>query len=262
MIRKLWNGACGMVAQALKIDTIANNVANVNTSGFKKSRITFEDLLYRTMGAPGNPVRDPVQAEGLLTGQGSRATQQRVSFLPGSLLETGRELDFAIDGEGFFRVILPDGREAFTRAGNFYRDGEGALVTAEGYQVDVLPPELSGLDYAELLVEKEGAVLQLNTESEVVGSSRMSLYRFRNAEGLQALGNNLWAATEASGEPERGYPGENGLGLVLQGFQEQSNVNLVEEMTGLILAQRAYEINSRSVRTADEMWQIANQIRR
>lgn len=262
MIRKLWNSACGMMAQALKIDTIANNVANVNTPGFKKSKILFEDLLYRTMAAPGNPVQDPVQAQHLLTGQGARAAQQRVSFLPGSFLETGRELDFAIDGEGFFRVILPDGREAFTREGNFYRNGEGALVTAEGYPVDILSPELAGLDYARILVDTDGTVEQLNAESVAVGTSRLPLYRFRNPEGLEALGNNLWAATAASGEPERGNPGEDGFGRILQGFMEQSNVNLVEEMTNLVLAQRAYEINSRSVRTADEMWQIANQIRR
>ncbi len=218
-----------MLAQSLKIDTIANNIANVNTDGYKRSRINFQDLLYRRVEGPGEPIVPRGEGE-LQVGSGVRVAANRVIFEQGVLRETGRELDWAIEGEGFFRVVLPDNREAFTRVGRFYRDAFGNLVTQDGYFVEPLPEE--------------------------------GIYSFSNPQGLERLGGNLWVATENSGDPLEGRPGEDGLGIVRQAHLESSNVSLLKEITSLIMSQRAYEISARTIRTADEMWGMANRMRR
>ncbi|RJX27845.1 MAG: flagellar basal-body rod protein FlgG [Dethiobacter sp.] len=261
MIRKLWNSATGMLAQSFKIDTIANNVANVNTTGFKKKSVLFQDLMYRSLRGPGNPVA-PNEEGKLLVGQGVKPAAIKTYFLPGVLRETGIELDMAIQGEGFFRILLPDGRESFTRVGGFSLDPTLNLVTEDGYLVDLLPQELAGREFTSISIDSNGTVRLYNDAGEVTREGETAIYRFQNPEGLEAIGRNLWLATENSGEPLRGRPEDEGFGAIKQKFLEQSNVSMVEEMTSLILAQRAYEISSRAVRTADEMWALANQIRK
>lgn len=261
MITKLWSSASGMVAQTFKIDTIANNIANANSTGFKKKAAHFQDLLYRSFKSPGNPVVLDTE-DALLVGQGVKPVVSKTNFMQGVLSETGRELDMAIQGEGLFRVLLPDGRHAFTRAGTFAFDAAGQLVTAEGYRVELLPEELGGKEFSKLSVERDGTILLYNENGEAMGEGVAEIFRFENAEGLEAIGRNLWLATENSGQPLPGRPGDAGFGTIMQKFLEQSNVNMAEEMTRLIMAQRAYELSSRAVRTADEMWSLANQIRR
>ncbi len=229
MIGKLRSAATGMLAQSLKIDTISNNIANVNTDGYKKSRISFQDLLYRRVEGSGEPIV-PGGEGALQVGAGVRVVTDGIIFEQGVLRETGRDLDWAIEGEGFFRVVLPDNREVFTRVGRFYRDAEDNLVTQDGHLVEPLPEEV--------------------------------IYSFSNPQGLKRLGGNLWLATENSGEPLEGSPGEGNFGIVRQGQLESSNVSLLEEITSLIMAQRAYEISARTIRTADEMWGMANRMRR
>ncbi len=261
MIRKLWNSASGMLAQSLKIDVIANNVANINTTAFKKTDVQFQDLAYRAAEGVGEPVV-PRSAENLLIGQGVQPSAVRTYFLQGILQETNRELDLAIEGEGFFRVVLPDGREVFTRAGAFRLDGASNLVTEDGYAADLLPQEMKGWAFTGIEINPDGVFRLFDEEGEVMGEGVIQLFRFQNSEGLAAMGKNLWQATTNSGEPLPGRPESEGYGSIRQKFLEQSNVSLLEEMTRLIMAQRAYEMSSRAVRTADDMWSMANNIRK
>ncbi|UNC91769.1 flagellar basal-body rod protein FlgG [Candidatus Contubernalis alkaliaceticus] len=261
MIYNLWSGASGLLAQSLKIDTIANNIANVNTEGFKKKDATFQDLYYKNILGPGKPVI-PGEHTGLFVGTGVKVSATRTSFAQGIIRETRSDLDFAIDGDGFFRVRLPDGSEAFTRNGNFYRDGAGNLVTAQGYLVELLPENLRGIEGTTFIVDEKGHIMVMDDQGEIIEEGRVVVYRFNNPAGLEAQGDNLWAATGNSGEPEAGFPGEEGFGFIRQQHLESSNVSLIEEMTRLIMAQRAFEVSSRSILTADEMWGMANQLRR
>lgn len=261
MIRKLWNSASGMLAQSLKIDAIANNVANINTTAFKKNEVLFQDLAYRAMEGRGEPM-EPGSGENLRVGQGVKPAATRMSFLQGILQETNRERDFAILGDGFFRILLPDGSQAFTRAGGFGLDAGYNLVTEDGYTVDLLPQDMRGWAFTSISVEPNGTIRLYDEDGEIMGEGVATLYRFQNTEGLEAMGKNLWRTTANSGEPEPGRPGSQGFGVVQQKFLEQSNVSMLEEMTRLIMAQRAYEMSSRAVRTADDMWSMANQIRK
>jgi len=257
MIRQLRTGAAGMQAQSFKVDTIANNIANINNDGFQRSSVSFRDLVYQAVSGPGNPVV-PDRENGRQVGGGTRAEAATV-FSQGILRRTGRDLDFGIAGGGFLRLLLPDGREVYTRSGAFGRDAAGNLVTAQGYKADFLtgkPPETTSFT-----VSTDGRVQYFNQEGKA-GEGTAVIYRFRNPSGLERLGNNMYAPTDNSGQAEAGQPGQNGFGLLRQGDLESSNVNLTEEMTELIMTQRAYELNSRAVRTADEMWAMANQIRR
>ncbi|MBS4021268.1 MAG: flagellar basal-body rod protein FlgG [Dethiobacter sp.] len=261
MIRKLWNSAAGMLAQSFKVDTIANNVANINTIGFKKKEVHFQDLLYSSARSAGKPAALNEQ-EKLLVGQGVKPAVAKTYFSQGMLQETGRELDMAILGDGFFQIRLPDGRAGFSRAGGFTLDSALRLVTEDGYLVDMLPPHLSGKEFTTISIDSDGLVRLYNDAGEVTGEGEAAIYRFKNPEGLESMGRNLWLATENSGEAVGGRPGTAGLGAVRQKFLEYSNVSMIEEMTSLILAQRAYELSSRAVKTADDMWAIANQIRK
>lgn len=260
MISILWSSASGMLAQAARIDTIANNVANVNTTGFKRQDARFQDLLYRPVSGPGMPVEP--EADRVWAGHGVKMSAVTTSFIQGMPRETGRELDMALVGDGFFRILLPDGEEAYTRAGSFHQDAAGNLVTENGYRVDIFPAELVGRPFASLTINPNGQIQLFDENETLIGEGYAQIFRFQNSEGLAPRGENLWLATANSGEPQSGRPGTEGFGVVIQRSLEQSNVNLVEEMTRLIVAQRAYEISSRAVRTADDMWSLANQIRR
>ncbi|MGM0578353.1 MAG: flagellar basal-body rod protein FlgG [Myxococcota bacterium] len=256
MIRSLKTAATGMEAQQLHIDVIANNISNVNTVGFKKGRAEFQDLFYQEVRAARRS--EVAEAEGapapLEVGQGTRPIATTKVFTTGSFKQTGNDLDVAIEGEGFLRVQRPDGTYAYTRDGQLKIDADGQVVNAEGRPLDppvVVPPETT-----QLIVERDGTMkVMLPEETLPMEVGQLELSRFVNPAGLKSLGHNLYEETEASGIPFHGMPGEEGLGTVTQGALESSNVEVVQEMIDLISAQRAYEINSRVVRAADEMLQ-------
>ena len=255
MIRALHTAATGMDAQQKKMDVTANNLANVNTTGFKKSRAHFQDLLYQTVRAPGTASAQSTRVpSGLQIGLGVRTVSTQKAFTTGDLKQTGNDLDIAIEGKGFFQVTLPDGQIVYTRAGNFTLDDQGQLVTQDGYLVEptiTIPPDATAVTIA---ADGTVSVPQAGqTEASQVG--QIQLANFINPGGLESIGRNFYRATDASGQPQVGPPGLQGIGTLTQGFLEMSNVKVVEEMIGLIQSQRAYEINSRVVRAADEMMQ-------
>lgn len=265
MIRSLWTAATGMKAQQLNIDTISNNLANVNTNGYKTQRMEFKDLLYATIKKTNltDDVGAPVNLE---VGHGVMPTATTRDFKNGSLVETQNNLDFAIDGDGFFSVSLPNGEIRYTRDGSFKLsvDGdEATLVTSEGYYVlseddDVIVIE-SGL--RDITVDNLGYITATDEDGEIVEIGRLKLVNFVNPAGLLSEGQNLYSATVASGE-EILLEADTMKSKVIQGYLEASNVQVVEEMVKMITAQRAYEINSKSIQTADEMLQMANNLRR
>ena len=260
MIRALYTAATGMDAQQARMDNIAHNLANVNTTGFKKSRIEFEDLVYRQMRIPGSPTSPTGEAPiGLEVGLGTRPTGSARDFSSGNLRPTNAPLDLAIEGRGMFQVTLPSGETAYTRAGAFHLNGEGLLVTAEGHPVEpqvTIPPDAIAVS-----ISKDGIVavaLQGQAAASQIGTVELAL--FQNPAGLRALGGNLFASTTASGEPIVAAAGSDGLGTIAQGFLEESNVSVAEEMVNMILGQRAYEANSRVLRASDEMLQQVNSL--
>ena len=263
MIRAMFTAATGMIAQQTNIDTIAHNMANVNTTGFKKSRVNFQDLLYETIKPPGGLTADGTSIpEGIQIGHGVRPSSVAKLFTPGSLIQSGNELDLAIEGEGFFQVDHPDGSVAYSRDGSFRRSQDGTLVTVDGYKLN---PAITIPDEARFVtISPDGAVSVIipgQTGSQPVGE--IQLVRFPNPSGLDAsMGHNLLLETDASGAPVQGEPGIDGIGTIAQGFLENSNVQTVEEIIGMIIAQRAYEANSKVIQTSDEMLQLANNVRR
>lgn len=262
MIRSLWTAATGMQAQTINIDVISNNLANVSTSGFKKSRAEFQDLLYETLQPPGSSSsQDTEVPSGVQLGHGARPSAVLKIFNQGSLENTTNELDLAIEGDGFFQIMLPNGETAYTRAGEFKLDSEGRIVTADGF---TLEPELTiPTDATSITVGMDGTVSVLqageSTPSEI-GS--IELARFVNPSGLISVGKNLFERSNASGDDITGTAGEDGFGTIAQGFLEMSNVSVVDEMVNMITAQRAYEVNSKAIQTADEMLQTANNVKR
>lgn len=259
-MRALWTAATGMHAQQLTLDVAANNLANVQTAGFKRSRVDFQDLVYETLQAPGAASAQGQEIpSGFQIGHGSRAVATQRLFIKGDLQQTGNSLDLAIEGEGFFQILQPSGETAYTRAGAFKKDSEGRMVTSDGF---TLQPEITiPQDALSVTVGVDGTVSVTQPgqqQPQQVGT--IELVRFINPAGLQSQGRNLFIPTQASGDAIPGTPGLDGLGTLLQGFVESSNVNVVEEMVGLIISQRAYEINSRAIRTADEMMQTANNL--
>jgi flagellar basal-body rod protein FlgG len=262
MIRSLWTSATGMQAQALNLDVIANNLANVNTAGFKKSRAEFQDLLYETLRPAGTSSSQDTQVPtGIQIGHGTRPSTVLKIFSQGNMENTKNELDLAIEGDGFFQIILPNGETAYTRDGSFKLDSDGRIVNSDGF---ALEPEISiPSDALSISVGIDGTVSVLqagdSTPSEI---GTIELARFVNPAGLISTGRNLYITSEASGDEMTGTPGEDGLGSIAQGFLEMSNVSVVDEMVSMITAQRAYEVNSKSIQTADEMLQIANNIKR
>lgn len=262
MMRALWSAAAGMMAQQFHVDTIANNLANINTAGFKRARVDFEDLIYETikpagtLTAAGTPV--PV---GIEVGHGAVVSATTRIFETGSLQRSENPLDLAIEGDGFFQIMLPDGRIAYTRDGAFRITADGRLTNAQGY---LLEPEITiPPDAIEITIGEDGKVsVLLAGETEPTEIGTIEIVKFINPAGLHAMGKNLFLATAASGDPISGTPGTEGLGTIAQGFLERSNVNIVDEMVNMIIAQRAYEANSRSVLTADFMLGVATGLRR
>ncbi|WP_319588670.1 flagellar basal-body rod protein FlgG [uncultured Desulfobulbus sp.] len=254
-MRSLWTATTGMSAQNLNMDVIANNLANVSTSGFKKSRADFQDLLYQIMKVPGSPTSaDTKSPTGIQVGLGVQPGSVTKVFTEGDIVQTGNTLDVAIEGAGFFQVAMPDGNTAYTRSGNLKLDGEGRITTSDGYpiQPEITIPE----DALQVTISQTGVVSAIvggDTTSTELGN--IDLADFVNDAGLLAIGKNLFRETEASGTALVGTPGENGIGTLLQGYVENSNVNLVEELTQMISAQRAFEINSKVISTSDEMMQ-------
>jgi flagellar basal-body rod protein FlgG len=249
-----------MQAQQLTLDVVANNLANVQTAGFKRSRVDFQDLVYETLQTAGaNSAQGQEIPSGFQVGHGSRAVATQRLFIKGDLQQTGNTLDLAIEGDGFFQVQQPSGETAYTRAGTFKKDSEGRLVTSDGFTVQ---PEITiPQDAIAVTVGVDGTVSVIQAgqaQPQQVGT--IELVRFINPAGLQSQGRNIFLPTQASGDAIPGTAGRDGLGTLLQGFVESSNVNVVEEMVGLIASQRAYEINSRAIRTADEMMQTANNL--
>ncbi|WP_028585495.1 flagellar basal-body rod protein FlgG [Desulfogranum mediterraneum] len=259
-MRSLWTATTGMSAQNLNMDVIANNLANVSTSGFKRSRADFQDLLYQIMKVPGSPTSDDTKSPtGIQVGLGVKTAAVAKVFTEGDLIQTDNELDVAIEGKGFFQVDLPNGNTAYTRAGNFKLDGDGRMTTSDGYplQPEIVIPEGAN----QITISETGvvsAILDDDTESTELGN--IDLATFINDAGLVAIGRNLFRETESSGTATIGTPGSDGYGQLLQGFVENSNVNLVEELAHMITAQRAFEVNSKVVSTADQMMQTVTNL--
>jgi flagellar basal-body rod protein FlgG len=262
LLRALFTGATGMQAQQINVDVIANNLANVSTIGFKKARADFQELLYETIIPAGAPSAAGNQIPtGLQIGAGVRPASTSRIFTEGEFKRTDNELDVAIEGDGFFQVTLPSGQAAFTRSGAFKVNSTGAMTTSEGY---LLSPAITIPTTAlNVTVGTDGTVSVINagvTAPTTLGT--ITMVKFQNPAGLSSQGRNLSLATTASGNPLQGTPGTAGFGTLAQGFIENSNVQVVDELVGLIEAQRAYEINSRTVQTADEMLRTVGDLKR
>ncbi|MEC4678008.1 MAG: flagellar basal-body rod protein FlgG [Nitrospirota bacterium] len=261
MMRALSIASTGMAAQQLSVAVVANNLANVSTVGFKKGRWDFQDLMYQTLKSPGTTTPTGQVPVGIQVGTGVNAVAVYRGFSQGEFQQTDAPLDLAIEGDGFFQVTLADGSTAYTRTGSFKMDRDGRIVTAEGYTV--LPDITVPTDTLTLTITSRGevnAVQPGSTAPTLLGT--LELARFTNPAGLNSLGKNLYQTTAASGDPTVGSPGLDGFGSVLQGALEGSNVNIAEEMVNMIIAQRAYELNSKAIQTSDEMLAIANNIKR
>ena len=266
MVRSLWTGAAGMIGQQANIDVISNNLSNVNTHGYKKQRADFEDLLYQTIRTAGTPAtEDTVLPVGVQMGHGVKLADTQRVFAQGSLQQTSVPTDVAIAGEGFFRIQMHDGSMAYTRNGNFKVDSDGRMVTSNGYWLvpDIVMPDMFLPD--SIKVTKNGLVsVNVPRDGDVVevDVGRIDLYRFANPVGLSTIGENLFKTTQASGGAIPGTPGFEGMGTLEHGFLEMSNVAVVQEMVNLIIAQRAYEFNSRTIQTSDSMLGTATTLKR
>lgn len=254
--------ASGMLAQQTRTEVLANNLANVNTTGFKRSRAAFEDLLYQTVqqsaviGAPENQTAPAIQI-----GRGTRLAAVQRIHAQGALQTTGRPLDVAIEGEGFFQVQLPNGQIGYTRDGSFQISDQGAIVTSEGYAL--VPNIRIPSDAANLAISRTGVITvqrgsAANAPQQEIG--RLEMARFANPSGLLALGENVYSATPASGDSVLGFPQDDGMGRLVQGSLEGSNVEIVQEMVDMITAMRAYEINSKAIKNSEQMDEIANNL--
>lgn len=262
MIRALYSAASGMTAQQLNVDNISNNLANANTTGYKMRRAQFQDLLYQSMSQPGAAAgQTSTTPTGLQLGLGTRAASNEVIFTQGNSSETDNPLDLTIQGNGFFQVLLPNGQLAYSRDGSFQLDKDGNIVTANG---NLVQPQITIPATAQsITIATDGTVsytLPGQTASQKAG--QIQIAGFQNPAGLNSLGQNLYQPTDASGTPTVANPGgQEGLGTLLQGYTEQSNVSIVEEFINLIVAQRAYEANSKVVKAADEMYQQVNNLK-
>ena len=260
MIRSLWISKTGMDAQQTQLDVVSNNLANVNTTGFKRSRAVFEDLLYQNAREPGaQSSQQTTLPSGLQIGTGTRVVTTERLHTQGNLTKTGNSTDVAINGNGFFQVQMPDGTLAYTRDGNFQINAQGQLVTSSGYPVQ--PAVTVPQNATSLTVGKDGVVTV--TTPGTVNNTQVGTFQlanFINPAGLRSMGENLYAETEASGTANLANPGSNGVGALNQNYVETSNVNVVEEMVNMIQTQRAYEINSKSVQTSDQMLEKLSQL--
>ena len=250
-----------MQAQQLNLDTVAHNLANVTTAGYKKSRVDFQDLLYQTLRPAGTRVGTGEVPTGIQVGHGTRPVATQKIFAQGNFQQTENPLDMVIEGDGFFQIARPDGTIAYTRAGAFKRDGQGQVVTSDGM---VLQPAITiPQDATTISVGSDGIVsiiISGSTTPQQLG--QIELARFVNPAGLNAIGRNLFVPTQAAGAATTGQPGQQGFGSIGQGFIESSNVSVVDEMVNMISAQRAFEVNSKAIKTADEMLALANNVSR
>ena len=262
MMQSLYTASTGMLGMQTQIDTTANNIANVNTIGFKKSRAEFADLMYKVMEYAGTSTSDVTKSPtGIEVGLGVRPTAINKIFSEGSLKQTDNQLDIAITGRGFFKLELPDGTEVWSRNGAFKVDQDGTMVNSDGYKLVpeiVIPPDATSIS-----IGTDGTITVVQpgqTEATVVGQIQTT--NFINPSGLHSMGDNLYIQTDSSGQPVEGVPGIDGLGVLRQGFVELSNVELVVELTDLITGQRAYDSNSKVITTSDEMLQTTNNLKR
>jgi flagellar basal-body rod protein FlgG len=260
MMRSLWISKTGLDAQQTNMDVIANNLANVSTNGFKRARAVFEDLLYQTIRQPGAQSSQQTQLpSGLQIGTGVRPVATERIFTQGNLQKTDNPLDIAISGQGFFQILLPDGSTGYSRDGSFHVDAQGALVTSSGFHVQ--PAITIPANSLSVTVGRDGTISVTRAGSVApTNAGQLQLVNFVNPAGLQSMGENLYLETAASGTPNANTPGTNGLGLLNQGYVETSNVNVVEELVSMIQTQRAYEINSKSIQSSDQMLQKLAQL--
>ena len=259
MLPALWVAKTGLSAQDTNLTTISNNLANVSTTGFKRDRAEFQDLLYQIKRQPGaQSTQDSELPSGLQVGTGVRIVGTQKNFTAGSLQTTEQPLDLAVDGRGFFQILQPDGTTSYTRDGTFHLDSNGQIVNASGFALE--PAIVIPNDAQTFTVDRDGTVsvtVPGNPASQVIGNLQTA--DFINPAGLQAVGNNLFLETAASGAPQVGTPGLNGFGTTLQNTLETSNVSTVEEMVNMITTQRAYEMNSKVISTADQMLSFVTQ---
>jgi flagellar basal-body rod protein FlgG len=262
MIRALYSAASGMTAQQLNVDNIANNLANANTAGYKTRRAQFQDLLYQNMVQPGSAASaNSTVPTGLQLGLGTRSSSNEIIFTQGNFAQTSNPLDLVIQGNGFFQILQPSGQLAYTRDGSFQLDKDGNLVTSNG---NLLQPQITIPANAQsVTIASDGTVSYLQpNQTAATKAGQIQLAGFQNPAGLNSLGQNLYAPTDASGTATVGPPaGQDGFGSLLQGYTEQSNVSIVQEFINLIVAQRAYEANSKVVKAADEMYQQVNNLK-
>ncbi len=258
MIQSLRNSISGINSLQTRIDAIADNIAGINTTAYKKEKVTFADLMYKKMSDSGRPVNSINQSPN--SGAGIRPVAVMKDFSQGNLIATGRPTDLAINGNGFFKIILPDGETAYTRDGSFNINSYGELVTSDGYAVypEIILPE----DYTELIVQQDGKVYARMPDNTLEDLGEIKLFSFNNPAALMPLGKNLYSYHEAAGIEMEGMPGQDGFGLIEQKMIESSNVDLSLEMTNLIESQRAYQLNAKALSISDEMWSMANNLRK
>lgn len=258
MNRALWISASGMESQQVLTNTIANNMANVNTAGYKRSIVHFEDLLYDTVHAPGAANSSAESSVGIELGNGVRTASVAKDFSQGTLKTSSSSLDLAIEGDGFFEIQMPDGSSGYSRAGSFHMNANGEIVTANGYRVlgtPTLDTKATSID-----IDRDGTV-SVVVDGTSTEKGRISVVRFPNPEGLRSLGQSTYSETPASGSPRRGAPGADGSGTISQYSLESSNVQIINEMVDMIAAQRAYELLSKNIRASDEMLRTVNNMR-
>ncbi|MBM4333010.1 MAG: flagellar basal-body rod protein FlgG [Deltaproteobacteria bacterium] len=260
MIRGLWTAATGMSCQQTNLDAVANNLANVNTNGFKKSRVNFQDLMYQNLRTPGSATASGGQlAAGIQVGMGAKVVAVEKVFMQGDYTQTKNQLDMAIEGKGFFK-LMSSGKEVFSRSGAFKMDKDGYVCDSNGNR---LQPEFAiPARTATITIEPGGRMVASGSDGRELGSTQIQLFNFANPAGLRSIGHNLFVQSDASGDAVQGNPGADEFGTILQGFLEMSNVDVVEEMINMIMAQRAYEIGSKVIQAGDDMLHMATSLRR
>jgi flagellar basal-body rod protein FlgG len=261
MIRALWTAGTGMSVQQTNLDVIANNIANANTNGYKKSRADFQDLMYQTLRLQGAKSESGNQVPtGIQIGHGAMLAAVQKVFLQGDFQQTSNELDVAIEGNGMIQITLPSGDKAYTRAGALKKDSQGRICTSDGYLIE--PNVTVPQNTTKLSIESDGTMTAQVDGGTSQQIGKLDLYTFPNLTGLKSIGKSLFQETDASGAAISGTPGQAGFGTILQGYLEMSNVNIMQEMINLIVGQRAYEINTKAIQAADEMLQMANNVKR
>jgi flagellar basal-body rod protein FlgG len=261
MIRALWTAGTGMSVQQTNLDVVANNIANANTNGYKKSRADFQDLMYQTLRLQGATTESGNQVPtGIQIGHGAMLAAVQKVFLQGDFQQTSNELDVAIEGNGMIQITLPSGDKGYTRAGALKKDSQGRICTSDGYLIE--PNITVPQNTTKVSIESDGTVSAQVDGQGAQQIGKIDLYTFPNLTGLKSIGKSLFQETDASGAAISGTPGQSGFGTLLQGYLEMSNVSVMQEMINLIVGQRAYEVNTKAIQAADEMLQMANNVKR